>query len=624
MTTPNESYTSSFSSTFPIRVENHHTVRKVRSLAVLGTGSDVGKSTIAAGICRILHNNGVRVAPFKAQNMSNNAQPALITTDHEDGINDGGSGSGWGEIGTAQVVQAEACRILPRVEMNPVLLKSGGRRDTDGAYLCSVVVLGKQLVKEDYGQLGKRTEQLKELVVNAHSRLAELTNAQCIVLEGAGSCTELNLMERDIVNLPLVRKLQCPWILVANIDIGGVFAQIVGTKACVSPQDWDMCVGVVINRLRGDVKYFEPGPSMLQEMVGKPIYVIPHLYTLNLPEEDGLGVERRLLLQEKNQTQPQQCQKGKTRNKQKNIVIVVAYPHVAITSDMTPLENDNDFIVEWRRDVVPPKEYIPYISAIILPGSRLTRLDLEWLRNETNWIDFLHDYVQDGSGGGTLLGLCGGYQMMGQIVADPNGIEGEAGITNGLGLLPIETTIESAECKIVTPRRGVLLLDDQKYTNATQSSESSPIKVHKKPTDGNEIPIEGFELHCGRSTTIESSSQGRVDSSASCVDCSCKYEPLVKFTDVDIQEKNPEALSLVDGMQCNGILFGTYLHGILRTKMARQSLLLGTKASSLCSNDMVEEKDPLDELATHLENCGLTFKVLSNMLNLSLENKSIA
>jgi adenosylcobyric acid synthase len=240
--------------------------------------SDAGKSVMTAGLCRLLSDGGVRVAPFKAQNMSNNASPALLPDpERREKLYKsfqaavGGkvkpsknkADQGYGEIGTAQALQAEACRLVPLVEMNPVLLKSGGRKK-NGEYLCSVVVLGKQIATETYGDLGKRTTCLRSMVLESHSALAEATGAEVIVLEGAGSCTELNLMERDIVNLPLVRELGCPWLLVANIDCGGVFAQIVGTKMCVSERDWSLCVGVIVNKLRGEAKYFEPGPKMLE------------------------------------------------------------------------------------------------------------------------------------------------------------------------------------------------------------------------------------------------------------------------------------------------------------------------------------------------------------------------
>jgi adenosylcobyric acid synthase len=277
----------------------------VPTLAVLGTMSDAGKSTIAAGMCRVLRNAGIRPAPFKAQNMSNNAHPAWIPPSSEASSNEttmptttgGGasSSSSYGEIGVAQAVQARACRLPPTVHMNPVLLKSGGTRpirrrgpsegdnesssctgadgDEEVEYLCSVVVLGRTVAVETFGELGQRRDTLLELVLRAHTDLIQHTNADVVVMEGAGSCTELNLMSRDIVNLPLVRALRdggssCKWLLVANIDCGGVFAQVVGTKACLPADDWDSCAGIVINKLRGEAKYFEPGPKMIEVRIG--------------------------------------------------------------------------------------------------------------------------------------------------------------------------------------------------------------------------------------------------------------------------------------------------------------------------------------------------------------------
>ena len=244
--------------------------------------SDAGKSVITAGLCRLLTNGGMRVAPFKGQNMSNNAAPALLPNSDkrqvlyqkfQEAIGGDAKASvdatfeqGYGEIGTAQSLQAEASKQIPRVEMNPVLLKSGGQ-NKKGEFLCSVVVLGKQIARETYGDLAKRTKTLRSMVLESHNSLAEGTAAEVIVMEGAGSCTELNLMERDIVNLPLVRELNCPWLLVANIDCGGVFAQIAGTKLCVSEKDWELCAGIIVNKLRGEAKYFEPGPKMIEVRV---------------------------------------------------------------------------------------------------------------------------------------------------------------------------------------------------------------------------------------------------------------------------------------------------------------------------------------------------------------------
>eukprot|EP00978_Attheya_sp_CCMP212_P004301 scaffold9421_cov47-Attheya_sp.AAC.2 len=566
----------------------------VRSLAVLGTGSDVGKSTIAAGLCRLLANHGVRVAPFKGQNMSNNSQPAL----RPDGT--------YGEIGTAQAIQAEASRIPPRVEMNPVLLKSGGRRDSDGAYLCSVLVLGQTLAVEDYGALGQRTEELRSLVLDAHQRLADVTDAQVIILEGAGSCTELNLMERDIVNLPLVRKLKpaCPWLLVANIDPGGVFAQVVGTKACLSPEDWDQCCGVVINRLRGEAKYFEPGPSILEKMVGKPIYVVPFVYDMNLPEEDGLGVERRLVNELSERTG--------TTSQQKPVVVIIAYPHISITSDFTPLENDDAYEVVWRRNGPPPRPY-PETAAVILPGSRLTRLDLEWLRSRPDWIAFLHTHVERG---GVLLGLCGGYQMLGMNVSDPDGIEGDSGTSVGLGFLPVETVIAPVVSKIVTPRVGYLRLpsptEEQDNQPLTSKNDGSSIVANSD----DRVSVQGFELRCGRTVNISHDNDdnhnfGKFDADVAPLLQLTTREPRDHDTDNDRSDAEEEN----EGMR-KGNIYGTYLHGILASRRARHALLSGIHRYQLAEDVEVDNgQDPLDKFANHLESCGLDYDTVWSMIH---------
>jgi adenosylcobyric acid synthase len=651
---------------------NNHTTRIHRpSLAVLGTGSDVGKSVIAAGLCRLLANHGKRVAPFKAQNMSNNSHPALISASGTDSVtectgnsnsnsnsnsNNGNSirtsshgGGAWGEIGVAQAVQAEACRLVPRVEMNPLLLKSGGRRGGTGEYLCSVVVLGRHLCTEDYGALGHRTNELRTLVLDAHYRLGCVTDAECIVLEGAGSCTELNLVDRDVVNLPLVRQLNCPWLLVANIDPGGVFAQIVGTKACVSEHDWDLCAGIVVNKLRGETKYFEPGPRMIRDMVGgdKPVFVVPYKYDLNLPEEDGLGVERRLakehLLSSSSSSTTSTATSTSTststatatsstgNNKsddaanakiptKKPIVVVLAYPHVAITSDLTPLESDPAWTVEWRRHVLPDAPY-PHVTAIILPGSRLTRTDLDWL-NGTPWWDFLKQHA---AAGGAILGLCGGYQMLGRTVADPDGVEGAPGVSAGLGLLPVETTIATASCKIVTPRAGVLYQARRKVD--VEADADADADGHDAIADQQALSVEGFELHCGRTAKI---TNNKNDDGHGGGTADAPPQPLVVFTD-DISQmtgtydthdgdkgKNEDATD-EEGMRLGNVC-GTYLHGILAKRRVRRALLLGADILHDTDNhkkeddDEPEEVDSLDLFANHLADCGLDFETVSNMI----------
>ncbi len=330
---------------------------------------------------------------------------------------------------------------------------------------------------------------------------------------------------------------------------------------CVSARDWDLCVGVIVNKLRGEAKYFEPGPAMLESMVGKPIFVVPFLHDLNLPEEDGLGIERRLAW-EKEGT-PRKENKGN-----KPVIVVVAYPHTAIADDLCPVEQDNRFHVEWRRKRIP-KPY-PSTTTVILPGSRLTMVDLKWLI-DSGWADFIRRHRAEG---GSVVGLCGGYQMLGRTVRDSDAVEGVQGIRQGIGLLPISTTIGPPECKVVVPRKGQLY----------------PSGIH----------VEGFELHCGVSEVVSEQVQllGR----------SSGIAPLLAF-----ENGEPEGMRL-------GTVYGTYLHGIFRSKDARLELLVpNIKDFPSLKTSMVLE-DPLDKFANHVASCGLDYQRLQGMLSVK-DNK---
>jgi adenosylcobyric acid synthase len=347
--------------------------------------------------------------------------------------------------------------------------------------------------------------------------------------------------------------------LVANIDPGGVFAQIVGTKMCISERDWDLCVGVIVNKLRGDAKYFEPGPTLLERMVGKPIFVVPFSQDLNLPEEDSLGIERRL--QWEKSGSKTSAENG-TGSRKKPVVVVVAYPHTAIADDLCPLEQDDRFHVEWRRKRVP-KPY-PATTAVILPGSRLTNIDLKWLQ-DSGWADFIRKHA---AAGGSVLGLCGGYQMLGWKVKDPGAVEGEVSSRHGIGLLPISTTIGPAECKIITRRQGQL------YPSG--------------------VRVEGFELHCGISEVMSD----RV----TLLGKNPGIAPLLA-----LEEGQPEGMRL-------GNVQGTYLHGILRSEKARVELLVPNKKDFPSLKTAPKAEDPLDRFAQHLESCGLDYKTLQSMI----------
>jgi adenosylcobyric acid synthase len=395
------------------------------------------------------------------------------------------------------------------------------------------------------------------MVLESHEALAEATECDVILMEGAGSCTELNLMDRDIVNLPLVRALGCPWLLVANIDCGGVFAQIVGTQMCVSKRDWSLCVGIIVNKLRGEAKYFEPGPKMIEDMVGKPVFVVPFLPDLHLPEEDGVGIERRLAWESSGHLHPDDDQ---NEIHKKPVVVVVAYPHTAISDDICPLEADPRFQVQWRRRRLP-RPY-PHTTSVILPGSRLTLMDLKWL-HDSGWAAFLRNHV---AAGGSILGLCGGYQMLGWSVDDPHAVEGQAGSRKGLGLLPIRTKLALPELKVVSPRFGRL------HPNAPA--------------------VRGFELHCGQSQIVMSLGDSLRD----------QVHPLLVFED-----GNPE------GMRARRVR-GTYLHGILWSPEARVACLVPDKKQfPILKNITVQDR--LDRLAEHLESCGLDFATLRGMIS---------
>ena len=299
-------------------------------------------------------------------------------------------------------------------------------------------------------------------------------------------------------------------------------------------------------------------PNYVQKLVGKSIFVVPYLYDLHLPEEDGLGVERRLANEHGFVANTKQAPKCDVP--QKPVVVVLAYPHVSITDDLTPLESDSRFTVQWRRDTIPPP--YPHTTAVILPGSRLTRSDLLWLSAHPRWVTFLQDHV---AAGGAILGLCGGYQMLGMEVADPNGVEGKAGISVGLCLLPVKTTIEPVEYKVVAPMEATLDLPD-----------------------GNEsVQVEGFELHCGQT---EFSNESIFNQEA---------RPLITYNSGETEGT------------CMGHVCGTYLHGILNSSAARKFLLANDCTIPDDSGEF--EVDQLDRLAEHLAKCGLDFGIVSNM-----------
>ncbi|KXB31512.1 cobyric acid synthase [Dechloromonas denitrificans] len=365
------------------------------SLMVQGTTSDAGKSTLVAALCRIFKRRGINVAPFKPQNMALNS---AVTVD-------------GGEIGRAQALQALACGLPPHTDFNPVLLKP----TTDKK--AQVIIHGKVAIDLDAKAYHEYKPRAMGAVLASWERLTAAYD--CVLVEGAGSPAEINLRARDIANMGFAEAVDCPVIIVADIDRGGVFAHLVGTLELLSPSEQNRVKGFVINRFRGDIGLLESGLSWLEERTGKPVLgVLPYLHGLMLDAEDAIATA---------------AVDGKKTAKLK--VVAPAYPRVSNHNDLDPLRLHPEVDFRW----IGPGETPPAADLIVLPGSKAVRADIEWLRAQ-GWETALKKHLRYG---GKVVGLCGGYQMLGGMLHDPLGLEGQPGSTPGLGVLDVDTTLET-------------------------------------------------------------------------------------------------------------------------------------------------------------------------------------
>jgi adenosylcobyric acid synthase len=374
-------------------------------IAVLGTGSDVGKSVIATALCRLLANRGMAVAPFKAQNMSNNS---------------GVTAEGL-EMGRAQIVQAEAARIAPHVDMNPILLKPTSEKGAQ------VVLLGKAVADRSAADYHKEKERLFAATAQALDRLRD--SVDVVVIEGAGSCAEVNLMAHDIVNFRTAVYADAPVILVGDIHRGGIFAQLVGTLACIEKELQDRVAGFIVNRFRGDLDLFRDGVHWIEQRSGKPVFgVVPWYSDFVIEAEDSVVIEKPETVDPRRQDKP--------------TVAVIRVPHISNFTDFDPLRAVGGLCLVFVERV----QDLDGFKAVILPGSKNTRADLAWLM-ETGWADRLRCFVENG---GHVLGICGGFQMLGKTVHDPAGLEGRPGVSPGLDLLPVETVLKAPKTTTLT------------------------------------------------------------------------------------------------------------------------------------------------------------------------------
>lgn len=448
-------------------------------LSILGTGSDVGKSVLVAALCRIFNDLGVRVAPFKAQNVSNNSFVTLQ----------------GGEMGRAQVVQAEAARVSPHVDMNPVLLKPSA--DT-GA---QVIVHGKPAGNR------KVTEYLTDanyLFEQARTSLERLRSAyDLVILEGGGSCAEVNLRSRDFVNFRMAHAVDAPVVLVADIDRGGVFAQIIGTLEVIPREDRERICGFIINRFHGDASLFKDGIEYIEKRTELPVLgLIPYYHHIEIDPEDGVSLDRRI-------DPPASPEHGKIN------IAVVRFPHISNFTDLAPLQREQAVILHY---LSKPRLLEGY-DAVFLPGSKNVRADLAWMRQE-GWDARILEYA---GRDGRLVGICGGYQILGRVIHDPDGFEGAPGETEGLCLLDVQTTLRSPK---------------------TLSRSAGVWEAYNEP-------VEGYEIHMGVTDRPEHLSH------------------VVRVTTRDGKPVDEE-----DGAGTpDGAIWGTYFHGLFDLPGFRHSFL---------------------------------------------------
>lgn len=439
-----------------------------RVIMVQGTMSNAGKSLLVAGLCRIFRQDGYRVAPFKSQNMALNS---FVT---DEGL----------EIGRAQAMQAEACKVSPSVYMNPILLKP----TTDMG--SQVIVLGEVVGNMHAIDYFKRKKDYIPVVKEAFDHLAE--DYDIIVIEGAGSPAEINLKQDDIVNMGLAKLVDAPVLLVGDIDRGGVFAQLVGTVMLLDEDEKNRIKGLIINKFRGDEKILEPGIAMLEEKAGKPVYgVVPYM-NVDLEDEDSLSSHLE--------------SKGMGNKYNKVDVAVMRLPRISNFTDLQALAVEEQLSVRY----VDKVSELGNPDLIVLPGTKNTISDLLWMR-ENGLESMVYRLAKNGV---PVIGICGGYQMLGEKITDVNHAESELDTVRGIGLLPLVTEFQEAKT------RTQVKTSCKKMMGVFSSLEGKA--------------VEGYEIHMGRTVTV------------------------------------------ADGVQrdsfCSQNVYGTYVHGLFDTAEFRQEL----------------------------------------------------
>jgi len=465
---------------------------------IQGTTSDAGKSVLVAGLCRVLARRGCKVAPFKPQNMALNS---AVTVD-------------GGEIGRAQALQAQACNLPPHTDMNPILLKPSS--DT-GA---QVIIHGRAVTELDARVYHDYKAVAMCAVLESHQRLG--SQYDYIVVEGAGSPAEINLRDNDIANMGFAERVDCPVVLVADIDRGGVFAHLVGTLQLLSESEQARVVGFVINKFRGDISLLAPGVDWLERYTAKPVLgVLPYLHGLHLDAEDAISAAQVV-----------------DASQRMLRVIVPVFSRISNHTDFDALRLHPQVDLQF----IGPGQAPPAADLIILPGSKNVRMDLLWLRDH-GWPEAISRHLRYG---GKVIGICGGFQMLGSRIDDPEAVEGAAGSSKGLGFFDMHTQLYPE--KLLRQVRGTLVLDG--------------------------AAVEGYEIHCGVST------------GAALEHCA-----------VTLADARRDGALSPDGQ-----ILGTYLHGVFDHPEARDALLRWAGLQPMSTPAVAEIREQqLERLADVIE-----------------------
>lgn len=451
-----------------------------RTIMIQGTGSYVGKSVVTAALCRYFRQEGFRVAPFKSQNMSNNS---FVTTE-------------GGEMGRAQAFQAQACGIEPHVDMNPILLKPSSETGAQ------VVVLGKAVKVMSAREYHEYQSQIVRVIQESFQRLSQ--ENEIVVIEGAGSPAEINLRPFDIVNMATARMASAPVVIVGDINLGGVFAWLVGTLELLTAEERALVKAFIINKFRGDISLLWGGLETLENMTGKKVLgVLPWVKGIAVAEEDGL---------------PDSKWKGPwVQDPTKLQVGVILLPHISNSTDFESLELEPDVGLRYLAEVPQPGGSLP--DMLIIPGSKSTMADLAYLRS-SGLADYIRRCHESGAG---VVGICGGFQMLGRELLDPLGIESSTTSMEGLGLLESTTTFEP---KKTTKQVRVLSID-------------------------REEEIVGYEIHMGQTK------------------CTQSTRPMFRIT-----SECGKVTDRFDGaVSTDGSVWGTYLHGVFDAAAFRRRIL---------------------------------------------------